>query len=307
MPRIAYNDWSPTKASKLALAHAVRALQDYAAEGYTVTLRQLYYRLVGRGQIENNLRSYKNLGNLMTKARMAGIVDWEAIEDRAREFHRPIIRESIPALLSILPDNILYDRWSRQDYYIEVWVEKEALGNVIEKACGPYFVPHMACKGYLSASEAWRGGERMRKRIEQGKCCVVIHLGDHDPSGIDMTRDNQQRLWTFARSMGVTVDRIALNMDQIEQYDPPPNPAKESDSRAVNYKSKYGNTSWELDALEPAVIERLITDKIKKYIDPVEWESVTEEEDHKKAILETLHQLWESDVEPMLEGYLNEQ
>lgn len=77
---------------------------------------------------------------------------------------------------------------------------------------------------------------------------VIIHLGDHDPSGIDMTRDIQERLQMFGAD--VYVKRVALTMNQIGTYNPPPNPAKITDSRASKYIDEYSNESWELDALE---------------------------------------------------------
>lgn len=80
---------------------------------------------------------------------------------------------------------------------------------------------------------------------------VILHLGDHDPSGIDMTRDISDRLELFGAD--VEVKRIALNWDQIDEFTPPPNPAKLSDSRAGAYIAEYGDESWELDALEPTL------------------------------------------------------
>ncbi len=301
--KIAYTDWEPTPPT-IAVVDTVNSIIDeYQADGYTLTLRQLYYQFVARGMLENSERSYKNLGNTITKARMAGMVSWEAIEDRNRSHNSYWCDEDVMGPLHTLPHLIRFDRWARQDFYVEVWVEKEALGGVITRACEPYYVPHMSCKGYLSASEAWRAGMRFAKQMNQGKHCVLIHLGDHDPSGIDMTRDNTDRLDIFTRSAGygVTVERIALNMDQIEEYDPPPYPAKVSDSRARDYIKKYGNTSWELDALEPRLLETLIHDQLDKYIDYDSWRDVGAEEKSVRATLENIPARWD-EILPLLQG-----
>jgi hypothetical protein len=106
---------------------------------------------------------------------------------------------------------------------------------------------------------------------QMGQEPLIIHLGDHDPSGIDMTRDNRDRLGMFAQH-NVEVIRLALNMDQVEQYTPPPNPAKTTDSRAKDYIAAYGTSSWELDALEPRVINELLHTTIRGCIDAEEWE-----------------------------------
>ncbi len=90
-----------------------------------------------------------------------------------------------------------------------------------------------------------------------------------------MTRDNADRLEVFlsrtARSMQVEVRRLALNMPQIEEYGPPPNPAKVTDSRFQRYSETYGDESWELDALEPAVLVQLVRDEVDTLRDDDAW------------------------------------
>lgn len=164
---------------------------------------------------------------------------------------------------------------------------------MIQKACEPYDVRYMSCKGYMSASAAWRAGQRFNEKLEDGKECMLIHLGDHDPSGIDMTRDNRNRIDMFSHSLGeVEVRRIALNMDQIERYQPPPNPAKLSDSRAGGYISEHGYSSYELDALEPSCIIQLIQDNINSVIDHDMWAEIEEQEIEKRSLLRKLAAQW---------------
>ena len=292
--KICYENWNPRDNSLFLVAQAIKIIELYEEQNYVLTLRQLYYQFVARDLIENSERSYKNLGTVITKARMSGLISWEAIEDRNREHNNFWYQEDELKPIKDLPYYIRFDRWARQPYYVEVWFEKEALGNVIARACKPWLVPYMSCKGYLSASEAWRAGRRFKEKIEQGKECVLIHLGDHDPSGIDMTRDNGERLDVFTEYLGaVDVRRIALNIDQVRQYTPPPNPAKITDTRAKNYIRKYGRTSWELDALEPSVLEGLITSEIESLIDPDEWDLVNEEEEEKQALLSNIFNKWD--------------
>ena len=298
---IQYNEWKPRPDTEAIVNAAESIIAEYKVAGYVLTLRQLYYQFVARDLIPNTERSYKNLGTVITKARMAGMISWESIEDRNREHHNYYYEEDEINPIKLLPNLIKFDRWARQDTYIEVWVEKESLGSVIARACSPYLVPYMSCKGYLSASEAWRAGRRFKEKLEEGKHCVLLHLGDHDPSGIDMTRDNQARLNTFAETYDVDVIRIALNMDQVEQYAPPPNPTKFTDSRAKDYSRKYGNSSWELDALNPKVIENLITDHITSRIDFDLWNDVQSAEQVKKEMLSKLYDNW-NEVKHMLKG-----
>lgn len=280
-------------------------LADYKAQGYTLTLRQLYYQLVARGHTaENSIRAYKNLSVIVTKARNAGKISWTAIEDRGRNLNRYSFEEDSLEVVTGLEWLLSIDRWARQDHYLEVWVEKEALISVVERACGRLQVPHIACKGYLSASEAWRAGQRYREAIKAGKSCVMLHLGDHDPEGLDMTRDNEERLNKYSGYGGIEVKRLGLNMDQIEEYNPPPNYAKASSSRYENYVSQYGEECWELDALEPSVIEKLIKDNVNEYIDQDAWEDCGHLQAERRKPLAALADNWD-EVCDLLEGHEN--
>ncbi len=127
-----------------------------------------------------------------------------------------------------------------------------------------------------------------------------MHLGDHDPSGIDMSRDNEDRLAMFARSSRIVFLRLALNMDQIEEHGPPANPAKATDARFTSYVDRYGEDCWELDALDPTVIDNLIRSQIEPLIDFERWDAVLAEESETKRVLAAVGSRW-SDVSEMID------
>ena len=302
MPIIQYQEmnFTPDRAAKIETANSI--ISEYHRQGYTLTLRQLYYQFVARGLIENTERSYKNLGSIVSDGRVAGLIDWNAIEDRGRNVSTVYVQEDEQEVLNGLEYQLALDFWRDQDAYVEVWVEKEALAAVIERPASRWHVPYMACKGYLSASEAWRAGRRFRRKALEGVSrLAVIHLGDHDPSGIDMSRDNQARLDLFGEDSGVELHRIALNMDQVEAYNPPPNPAKVTDSRAQDYIRRFGHTSWELDALEPRVLDKLIGDKVQEFIDHDKWQATEDQQDEQRQLLSRLHANW-AEVREFVEG-----
>lgn len=281
------------KAAQKTVDQANVILATMRAQGYTLTLRQLYYQFVKDNLIPNEEKQYKRLGRLVTNAREAGIMDWNAIHDLGRTVYGTNPEEDPTNVVEGIEGGLVFDQWARQDHYLEVWVEKQALEGVIARPSNRYDVNYMACKGYLSASEAWRAGLRFQRALRNGKRPVMIHLADHDPSGLNMTDDNTDRLRLFAESQGVTIRRIALNMDQVEHYNPPPNPAKETDSRAKGYVAKYGKHSWELDALEPKVIDQLISDTINEYRDPDVWARVLEEQEEARKPLAALGNNWD--------------
>lgn len=284
--------------SRQTIETADSIIREYSEQGYVLTLRQLYYQFVARGLIENSDKSYKRLGALVSDGRDAGLLPWDGIEDRGRGVKPWLIQEDIHEILADLPREYAVDLWADQDHYVEVWVEKEALANVVERACMTWRAPYMACKGYLSASEAYRSGQRMRAAYEDGKRPMVIHLGDHDPSGIDMTRDNKKRVELYSGTT-VKVQRIALNRDQVDRYNPPPNPAKVTDSRAADYIARHGRTSWELDALEPRVLQRIIETELGRWIDKDAMDDARAREREVKGLLSRVAGRWD-DIEAML-------
>lgn len=288
MPKICYTPkkFSIERVGIIATINTI--LNDYAEQGYDLTLRQLYYQFVSRGLIANKDTEYKNLGNLVNDARLAGLIDWEHITDRTRNIRANAHWDSPSSIVEACAQQFALDKWEDQENYVEVWVEKDALVGVLEVACKPLDVPYFSCRGYTSQSEMWASAMRLLKQHQSGHKLYIIHLGDHDPSGIDMTRDIQDRLNLFLRHhVGKTVDvnRIALNMDQIQQYEPPPNPAKLTDSRSASYLENYGDESWELDALEPTVLNALITSEVHKLRDTRTWDEVVEREDQCKEQL----------------------
>lgn len=283
MPKVKYvkKRFSPATLHMIAQANTI--IEEYQAQGFELTLRQLYYQFVSRDLIPNTQKSYKHLGNVVNDGRLAGTIDWLAIVDRTRNLQSNSHWGGPGEIVEACARQFQIDKWEGQENRPEVWIEKDALAGVIEKVCKRNDVAFFSCRGYTSQSEMWVAAQRLERYRDNGQTPVIIHLGDHDPSGIDMSRDIDDRLALFMG--GVEVKRIALNMDQVNKYSPPPNPAKVTDSRAEKYIEKYGHESWELDALEPKVLEKLIEKTILSLRDDDMWgERVREENAHKQKL-----------------------
>lgn len=299
MPKLCYKDrrFSPVSLARIAQANAI--IESYQRQGFVLTARQLYYQFVAKDYIPNTQKSYSNLTSLISNARLAGLIDWEAIEDRTRNLERLPHWGSPAGIIHASARSFALDKWANQPTYVEVWVEKEALAGIFEQACDEHDVPWLACRGYVSQSEMWRAAERMKARYESGQDCVILHFGDHDPSGLDMTRDIRDRMYMF--NAEVNVRRIALNMDQIEAFNPPPNPAKQTDSRFADYEAQYGDESWELDALEPSVLVELIDTEVLALRDDERWNTDVEAEEEHRQWLSSAASNWDAIVQFMQE------
>jgi len=302
MPKIIYVEKRFSAGSLEIIEHANRIIEAYQDQGLYLTLRQLYYRFVATGLIANQQKEYKRLGSVINDGRLAGLIDWNAIEDRGRSLNARSSWGDPGDIINSAARSYAIDLWKGQAARVEVWVEKQALEAVIEQAAEGLNCASFACKGYTSQSSMWRAGQRFKRASYDGQRPVVIHLGDHDPSGIDMTRDIQERLQMFA-GIPVEVNRIALNMDQIEEFSPPPNPAKLSDSRAQSYIAEYGRSSWELDALEPAALRELIQEHIKGYLDMTLFKARKAQQESERLALTMTADNWDEVVELMEERH----
>lgn len=282
------------------IEQANEIITEYMDDGYDLTLRQLYYQFVARDLIANSQAEYNKLGTIISNARMAGLTDWSAIKDRTRAMRKNSHWSSPIDIVSAVAKQFAVDTRANQDWYCEVWVEKEALAGVIERACDELDVPWFACRGYVSLTAMYEAGKRFKRAEDSGQNTIIFHLGDHDPSGIDMTRDIKDRLYTFGSD--VEVERIALNMDQVDEYGPPPNPVKLTDSRCTEYMTNplYNNQCWELDALDPHVIAELIQGFVSKYTDDGLRNKLIEEQDGHKEVLQAVADNWDRVVK-----YLN--
>lgn len=286
-----YRKHNFTPGTKVIIDKANQFIAEYQAQGYTLILRQLYYRFIAKDAFpsswidrmynirhgldpdtKNTLKNYKRLGDMINHGRENGDISWTAFEDRNRTLYGTNPVEDPDDVVLDIEQRLILDCWKDQPTYVEVYVEKDSLGPIVARPANKWRAPHMACKGYLSASQAWRAGLRFREALDAGKRGILIHVGDHDPSGRDMTRDNHERLNLFAEQ-DIEINRVALNMDQILERNPPPNPVKVTDTRFAKYTAEFGDKCWELDALEPAELDDLVSRAVESYVDKDLWQA----------------------------------
>ena len=275
--------------SEELIGRVCQVTEEYEARGLCLSVRQVFYQFVARGWLPNSLESYGKIQKLISDGRLAGLVSWTAIEDRGRALRGLSTRTSPSDAIKAARRSYRLDLWRLQKIRPEVWVEKQALEGVLESVCNELRVDFYATRGYDSQSQSWEAGRRFAGYAKRGQIPVIFHLGDHDPSGVDMTRDNHVRLSEFA-GFPVNVQRIALNIDQVRQYDPPPNPAKLSDSRAADYVDKFGYESWELDALDPSVLQALIRSAVESVRDEALWSQALAEEVEDLRVLQDVEE-----------------
>jgi Na+-translocating ferredoxin:NAD+ oxidoreductase RnfG subunit len=243
---------------------------DDLMEYWPLTLRQ-YYQLVAAGVIDNDPKEYGKLSRELAKARLDGVVPWEAIEDRTRSLLTSDGWADRDAFLDAEKDNFLVgyrrDLLQTQKNRLELWIEKDALSRVCHDAALPYCVPVIVARGYSSVSYVHECRKRIEQNTEDGyEGTVVLYFGDLDPSGWNML---PTMMITLQEEMGlgdqVIPKRCALTVEQVNEYNLPHNPdaLKVTDTRARKYVKKFGKLAVELDALPPATLQDLVRQSIE--------------------------------------------
>jgi hypothetical protein len=301
MPKRKFKDINFRQATLTIINQANVIIEEYAKQGFDLTLRQLYYQFVARDMLANKQSNYDRLGSIISDARLAGLVDWERIEDRMRVVSIPTRWDDPADIVSACARSFRLDRWKNQNIRVEVWVEKDAVSGIFEGVCRELDLPLLACRGYTSQSAMWRAAQRILSYGQESQAVRILHFGDHDCSGIDMSRDIEERL-NMLTEKKIFVRRVALTMEQVEQYQPPPNPAKDTDSRFASYRDTYGEECWELDALDPNVLVELVRTNVDEFRNKKRWNEVMAEEKEAIDLLKRTSTNWSNVVD-----YLNKE
>ena len=261
-------EWRPQTKTLILLKQALSILDEFIAAGYVVTLRQLFYQLVARDIVPNSQNEYDRICAMMTNARKAGMADWDAIEDRARVPNVPLEFDCFKDLMQAAYNSYRLNRWASQPVRVELWSEKDALSSILWPITKDHHISLVINRGYPSVTALYSAYQRFQQTIHERQP-IILYLGDHDPSGLDMIRAIREQMDEFTEPEGwrVHIKHIGLTAAQIKRYSPPPNPAKTKDPRYKWYTKKYGDESWEVDALRPDVLNKIVTEAIEREVE----------------------------------------
>jgi Histidine kinase-, DNA gyrase B-, and HSP90-like ATPase len=287
--------------SRFPLADIVSAVKEYMDQHLEMsfTIRQLFYQMVARKGYPNSRSSYGHFSKALVEGRLEGEIDYERIIDMSRPeyFNDPEEEDPLKELNRRVEDLITslnVNVWNEQPIYPEVWIEKEALSRVISPVCQKYNVNLIVGRGYSSYTQVAKAIDR----FPEGKKVRVLYLGDHDPSGIHIQEKLASRLDEYAGSKGrnleIEVRRLALTFEQAKSLKLPPSKMKKIGQGSTAYRSMYGSEVWELDALEPSYLLKLVEDAILESMDKEKWEA-----NRKK--LEEFRNEWAGKVRAMLD------
>jgi hypothetical protein len=262
-------------------------------EAGSITIRHLFYRLVSLKLIEKTEREYQNLCGHLMKWRRGGQIRYDAFTDSTRYYRGAKLRNSAEEALMNAALTYRKNLWIDQDYYVEVWCEKDAIADVLGEAANEFGVPVFPCHGFASATSLYNASQNFKHYEEQGKTVRVLYFGDHDPSGLAIDRNAKTSL---ADDHGVDVEfvRLAVMPDDIVGLSLPTRPVKKSDTRSIG----WDGGCVEVDAMPMNVLRQRVRTGITELIDPHQWKQAQEIERLEKETLAAYAENYSSGRDP---------
>lgn len=242
----------------------------------------------------NDPKCYKDLCDLLTRARFEGQVPFEAIDDPTRPVSVWDVHRSVSTFLRWELEHFLRDYQrdlqQSQPCHVEVVGEKNTIANIIEGPCAEFCIPMTLGRGYASTPPKKAMVDRF---LGTGKeRLVILLLTDFDPEGEDIARNFAQSLRDDFGIFDVTGIKVALTKDQIEELSLPPNfRAKEGSSRRKGFVAKHGENVYELEAIPPERMQDYLRDAIEQVLDLGAYADEMRREEEDAAALEARRRL----------------
>lgn len=247
--------------TKAAISQLKDALYEVIEQYRPMTVRQVYYQAVTRALIDKTETAYKNVVcRLLADMRRDEHLPYDWIADNTRWMRKPNTYSGLAAMLDNAQQTYRRAIWDEQDCYVEVWLEKEALAGVLLDVTAEWDVPLMVTRGYPSLSFIHSAAEVIRN---QDKPVYLYYFGDHDPSGVDIPRTVEEGIRELAPDVDLHFERVAVTVEQIDEYQLPTRPTKKTDSRSKSFEGE----SVEVDAIEPDQLRELCEQIIVQHVD----------------------------------------
>jgi ParB/RepB/Spo0J family partition protein len=247
---------------------------------WPLTVRQIHYALLNnpplrhtkkaQSRYQNDRRSYQDLADLLTRARVAGLIPFDVIDDPTRpvtvwDVHQTV-RSFMRREMNTMFKGYARDLMQSQPHHVELVGEKNTVGNILRPVASEYTIPLTLGRGYCSTPPRKKMLDRFKR---SGKnTFVILIVSDFDPEGEDIAHNVARSMRDDFGIANVQAVKAALTMDQVKKNNLPPNlEAKAASSRAKKFVAKNGKAVFELEAIPPETLQQIVRRAIENVID----------------------------------------
>lgn len=266
------------RSTQAAIAERRKLLFDIVSAMKPMTVRQVFYQATVRGIVEKAESGYAKVQTDLVAMRRSGEMPYDWLADNTRWQRKPRTFSSVQQALEDTARFYRKSLWDEVGCYVEVWLEKDALSGVVYPVTSEYDVPLMVARGYASLSFLSTAAEYINTLYVP---TVIFHLGDYDPSGVDAGRKIEATLRELAPDADISFYRLAVTPSQIEKWNLPTRPTKQTDSRAKG----FGDISVEMDATDPNLLRDLVRVNIEAFLPAAELAVLKEAEASERKLL----------------------
>ena len=273
------------------LAHCYDIVKDHLDDDIEMSARNVYYKLVGLGLIdqdgEGERKNYRRVVETIAQGKEAGTFPLHWLQDNLRIPSEGDIAGGLSTVNDALDQVVNYlewlpkrlidlDHWHGQPIVPFVMVEKDTLEGTVRGPCNDHNAPLYISRGYSSWTGLYSWTKQLIDTVRKADWdfeVVILYMGDHDPEGMNIPeailkvvrRIGELKRWNFP---SITIRRIALTKDQAIAGGYPPMSVKMKSSRAKGYVERYGNQSWEIEAMDARELRTLLDEALSALWDP---------------------------------------
>jgi hypothetical protein len=257
-----------------------------------MTVRQAFYALEVAGVVEKTEAGYRQVQQQLVAMRRGGSLDWSFIADGTRWQRKPDSWDTAREYVMAVSRSYRRDLWQSQHVRLEVWLEKDALADIVSDVTEAWDVALMVSRGQSSVTFLRAAAVNAQKSYwATGASTHVYALYDYDAGGERAARTVASDLPEFTPGVPIYFARLAVTPSQVSGWGLSTRPPKQSDPEAEKWGAK---PAVELDAIDPDRLKELVEHAITSHVDADQWEAEQAIEDEERAGLALLAERFES-------------
>ena len=254
------------------------------------SVRHVFYRMTDPRlpePVEKTEAGYRQVQQRLALMRRSGHIPYGWITDATRSGSHVNTFSSPGEFLQRVSSLYRGNPWADCDQYCEVWTESRSLAGVVQGLCSELAVSLYPAGGFASMTLLYDAAQYIEQRASDKESAVVFYVGDYDPAGVLIDQSIEQELREhLPDGFPLEFQRIAVNEDQVIEYDLPTKPRKASDARRLDITETV-----EAEAMPAATLRELLRSSIEGLLPDGAVEDMDQTDEEEREGIERMAEL----------------